>query len=820
MAKKTATLKKAGSQPAVKAKKTSIDPRWHPYLIVGFYALAVVILFRDFIFSDKMLFGQDTFQAGIFFRNFYVSFVKTYHTLPLWNPYIFGGMPFIDAFHGDILYPLSFFKFIMPLERALGWVLLFHIFLAGNFMYLCGRQFGLSRFAAFFSGTVYMLATFLISLVHPGHDGKIYVTTLFPLGMLFLERGFEKGRFVFFVWFGVVVAFIILTPHPQMAYFSLWAFGAYTIYRMLLRWVDTRKILLVILPGIWAAFAIVLALGLSAIQFYPGYLYVKNYSPRAEGTKDFNWATSWSLHPEELVSQIIPEFSGQYHGSGKNDYWGRNPFKDNSEYCGLIPLILAGIALAGVRKRQVWFFFGLGLFALIYALGATTPFFHLFYAVIPNIRNMRAPSMIMFLFSFCSALLAGFGVQELWRRSALNNPEQSKRLLKVLWILAAIFGALALIITLLGSGFASFWRSICWTEMPPARYAVLEQNMPRITFGFWLGAFLFTATNLLIGRSVKGLLKPITVGWLIFAFAVIDLWRMAPRFIFIVDKEAVIARHSVIDFFLQDNSEPFRVYMRDDNFTRSYLPYFGIETVMGYHGNQLRWYDDYAKALESSAKGLNLLNLVNAKYVMVPQGQILPEATGLTGFTRVFEQSGVAVYRNNGYLPRAFLVHQFEVIQNRDKILPRLNENDFNYRNSIILEENPGVDVFPLDTFAVSPVPGRIKVLEDSINSYVVEAEVKKPGFLFISNTYYPAWRAYEGAKELKIFRANYAFKAVYLKPGQHTIRFVYDSPVNRKAKLLTGLSGLFTVAIIFGDQVFKRARKKSNPKNKESGLR
>ncbi|MGH8005131.1 MAG: hypothetical protein ACRECJ_10470, partial [Limisphaerales bacterium] len=97
------------------------NARLFPWLPLGTYFVFVITLFAEFVFSDKMLAGSDTLQAGIFFRSYFVEFFKSYGHVPQWNPYIFGGMPFVDAFHGDIFYPLSFLKFLMPLDRALGW---------------------------------------------------------------------------------------------------------------------------------------------------------------------------------------------------------------------------------------------------------------------------------------------------------------------------------------------------------------------------------------------------------------------------------------------------------------------------------------------------------------------------------------------------------------------------------------------------------------------------------------------------------------------------------------------------------------------------
>ena len=67
--------------------------------------IANVFLFREFIFSDKIFHSGDLVQAGFFFRSFFVNFVLDNGIFPKWNPYIFAGLPFVDAFHGDIFYP-------------------------------------------------------------------------------------------------------------------------------------------------------------------------------------------------------------------------------------------------------------------------------------------------------------------------------------------------------------------------------------------------------------------------------------------------------------------------------------------------------------------------------------------------------------------------------------------------------------------------------------------------------------------------------------------------------------------------------------------
>ena len=155
-----AKSKKKKTKVARKPRRT-FDPeqkRWFVPVAFVVIFVALVFLFSDFIFSDQMLYGSDTIQAGVFFRSFLVDYYNEHGSVPQWNPYIFAGMPYVEAFHGDIFYPLSVLKFFGSIYRMLGMTLVLHIFLAGLFMYLAARQFRLSKTAALMSAVCYMFA--------------------------------------------------------------------------------------------------------------------------------------------------------------------------------------------------------------------------------------------------------------------------------------------------------------------------------------------------------------------------------------------------------------------------------------------------------------------------------------------------------------------------------------------------------------------------------------------------------------------------------------------------------------------------------------
>ena len=300
-------------RPAPSRTKTAIDltrSRWFVPAVFVFLLLALIALFSDFVFSDQMLQGSDTLQQGYMFRSFLVNYFAEHGAIPKWIPYYFGGMPYIEAFHGDIFYPLTLLKFVFPLKRMLGWHLIMHIFLAGVFMFLCARQFKLDKIPSALAAACYMFAPYIVSMVSPGHDGKIYVTAFFPLIIFFLDRGFERRPVLNFSLLGMVIGLIILSPHPQMSYFSLWGMSLYAAYKLIMLFVDRKSVVPLIKPSLFTAYAVGLGLLLSAIQFYPGYIYTTEYSPRSESKRGWDWAISWSMHEEEAMGLLIPEFAG------------------------------------------------------------------------------------------------------------------------------------------------------------------------------------------------------------------------------------------------------------------------------------------------------------------------------------------------------------------------------------------------------------------------------------------------------------------------------------------------------------------------------
>ena len=89
------------------------------------------------------------------------------------------------------------------------------------------------------------------------------------------------------------------------------------------------------------------------------------------------------------------------------------------------------------------------------------------------------------------------------------------------------------------------------------------------------------------------------------------------------------------------------------------------------------------------------------------------------------------------------------------------------------------------------------KIVDYEIDKFKVEVDMKEPGFLVISDNYYPAWKAYVDGKETKVYKADYTLKAVWLEKGDHKVEFVFDSPYLKLGATISFLSLLFVLGTI-----------------------
>ena len=784
-------------------------PAWLPPVA---YAFVTILLFREFFFQRALLLGADTFALSYFARHFYTTFVHTFHRFPMWDPLIFGGLPFVDGMHGDIFYPPSLALFGMETKAMWGWKMVLHVYAAGLLAYLWLRNLEVSRGGAFFGGLVYMSGADLVSLVYPGGDGKLFVSALAPLMFLLTDRFVRNRRISDAALFALGLAMVIFTSHMQLAYFTVWGVSLYFVFRLALAWRTGRNVAQT--AGLLGTFLLagIMGVGAAAVQFLPPLGYLREWSHRADktlqadGESAYAYSTSYALNPEEVVSLVVPEFVGdnvETELRSGNRYWGRNVFKINSEYAGLVPLLLIPLLFICRRRPETWFFASLAALSVVYGMGASTPLFRLFYLV-PGVNLFRAPSLIIFLYGLSVATLGALAVDRL--NEQIRTGEAIGALQRATWIVAGVFVLLALAQS--AELITSLWQSL--TAIGPEKAAALRENMPSIRAGFWITGALAIAVAGVCQAAVRGLVGARGVAIGLAMLAALDLYRVDRPFIrgtvlrgqaFTSAFPAFVEPDESIRFLqgAQARGEVFRVYdlgnvMQGPAYDANTLAIHGVEQLTGHHGNEIGRYRRLMGGADSApnaaTSNLRLLNIANVAYVVSPQRIQFP------GLEEVFVGSRSAVYRNINALPRAYLAGATEVIAD-DAATDRLLAQDFDGARTVILPE---------------PLPAGIDVQADPIGSvtwasrepdrFMLRVTTDRPTLLVVTDNYYPAWHARVDGAEAPILRANLAFRAVPVPAGEHEVAFFYNSETLRRSAtvsiaLLAILLGLAATGLV-----------------------
>ena len=795
---------------------TETSPLNLPIFFLIFLA-GLVILFSEFLFSCEMLLSVDMLESGLYHRTFLVDCFKEYGSIPQWDPYQYGGMPYVDAFHGDIFYPLSVLKFFIPVYLYIGLTMVLHIFLAGVFMFLVSRDFGLNKTASLVSAANYMFAPYLVSLVASGHDGNIYVASLFPLIILFLNRGFRSRPLFNFSLLGLVLGMIFLSPHPRLSYFTLWAIALFAIYKLATGFRANKSIKMAIKPILFIMYSLVIALSFSAIQIYPGYDYTSSESIRTKEQHDWTWATSYSLHEEDVVSQLIPEFSG--FTSITNDegyYWGKNAFKYSVETVGIVSLLLALIGLSCSKRKDAYFLGGLALIALFYALGATTPIFKIFYSLVPLVHTLRAPAMIMFLFSFSISLLAGMGIQTIInskQRDALSVPKKFHYLMASFVLLMLL---LAILFTFVGRETIMLWTSIffesasVWeVEGGLTKLDLAILNLPSVQFGAWLAFIfiLFTAILIWIYTNRKNsilLLSLITI------LIIVDGVRFNKRFVSTINHESYQNKNSVVDFFLNDK-DYYRVFNLDAPYPAEMLCQFGIDLVDGRHGNQIRTYSEMLRrSFSSQTLNPRFFNLVGTRYLLhAPGKEIHADLFGTIPLRVEKSFNDFDILRNDNAFKRLYLVNSYEVLPELEDIFHRALEGRRDLKEIVYLEESPDINIPPPPAKLASDSTW---IISKSVDSILIGTHCTSNRLLVLIENYYDAWQVYIDGRPAKILRAYGSFRAVAVPAGAKRVLFKYRSEEYELGKIISALTSIFLLFILGINMVKQRLNKEPVP--------
>jgi len=763
----------------------------------GFLCLWVAILSLP-MWTGHYLAGpfSDQYSTGWAIRHWGAEQWRATGHIPLWDPERLSGVVVVAGF-GDLFYPTAWLRLVLPTTIAIDLAFVVHYVLAGFFLYLLLRLLRTSWLGAVVGGTAYQLSGLVISYASPGHDGKLFVTALFPLMLIGLVLGIRRRRLEGYAVLGLAVGLALLSPQYQTTQYALISAGIFALYLTFgeheglpvrERW-----------QGVGLALAgVLLGFGLSLIQVLP-FLHYIPFSPRA-GLRGFAWSTSYAtpwIHLPELFS------SGFTGTTMDGTYWGPNSLKLHSEYLGLpvIGLAVLGAGAQGPRRKLVRWVLGITALFFLVALGSGTPFYRLWWALVPYVNKTRAPGIAFFQVAFGVSVLAALGAERLERR-------EGRGLLVGTLVAASVVALMGL--TGSFGAIAQAWAQSHQGEASRDLVAAARAAGNAIRWGA-VGSAVGLAALAGLGLAFRE--RRLTVpafGVLLILLVGGDFWRAGHGFWRWSRPEAEqIASDDVIRAVTR-TPLPYRLYDFDSVYPPDALMAHDIPQVTGYHGNHLQTYLDLIGGevqQENLRRSLNLWKLLAVRYLVAPDTLRVPGFHRVLGPGRTGLGQQVYLYEADTAPPYVRVVPA-AVKALPSQIVPTLLDPRLDYNRLVLFDTTQQVNPLPVTTMPEpSSSKATITAWAPGRMSIALEPAPPAPAYVLVAENWYKDWRATVDDAPAPVYRGDQALITVPVPAGARRVDLVFAAGDYRTGRTSTLISLLALTLWLVAPPLARRRR-------------
>lgn len=730
------------------------------------YLLVVLVVFHAVVFGGQTFVSPDT-TAPVGFVRVGEQALWKQGVYPLWNPYVFCGMPsFSSGAYNPLIYPpdwpVALVQKILPLPEV-SWMLLYY-FLAGLGTFALARFWGATPAASAVAGLGFMITPNLVANGAHGHGSQMVNEAYIPWVLWLASRVWRDGRLRDVATLALLVGFQLLRGHIQIAYYTWLVLGLYSLFEF------GRRVLV---PGgvrqaggriALLAGAMALGFALSAFFSLPIREYAE-HSIRAAGEGGgvtYAYATSWSFSPVEMLTFLVPGALG----FGGQTYWGTMPFTDFPNYMGLALLVTAFLAIAAGRHRFfVAFLLVLSAFALLVAFGKHGGLYNVLFEHLPYFNKFRVPVMILIVLQLAVAVLAAFGL------SAFEEAARDERLRKRLFVWTGVVTAAVALLWLsglVGDTWRESYGAAARASRPEMPEAVIDAGSRALRADLVRVGFLALLALSALIASLRGLVRPAwaaaAVGIVTLVdLAVVDYRLMAPVLGPPRQITAAAERDDVVEFLLSKKPEgEFRIFPVREFQSNRYAG-FAIASLGGYHAAKPRRYQSFLDADSGRAVSSPMAwRLLNVRYIVYPG--LLPEAMG---FVEAFRGQEQVVYEFPGALPRATVVPAYRVAT-AEQQLALFRDPAHDPSRVTLLDGPPGIEPGP---------GGSVRIVEYGLNQVRLESETPGPGLVRLADLAFPGWRVTVDGQEAKSLIGDYLCRVVAVPAGKHTVVWEYHDP-------------------------------------------
>ncbi|MFH2004882.1 MAG: YfhO family protein [Bacteroidota bacterium] len=158
---------------------------------------------------------------------------------------------------------------------------------------------------------------------------------------------------------------------------------------------------------------------------------------------------------------------------------------------------------------------------------------------------------------------------------------------------------------------------------------------------------------------------------------------------------------------------------------------------------------------------------------------------------------------SNTYLPRSYFVYDYRVITDENSIKAYMSSQEFNPRQTVILEEDPKITGDRQNDWS----SWKANIASYNLNSIYLDVSTPKDGILVLSEIYYPGWNAFIDGVKHKVLRSNWNLRAVPVKQGNHKVQIKFEPESFKRGSFITLSSiGLCAIGIVYS--LYKKKKK------------
>jgi len=639
-----------------------------------------------------------------------------------------------------------------------------------------------------------MLGAVFTAHLYAGHVTFICAYPWIPLVLLFLDKSLRNHSWKWAIYCGGILGIQILAGYPQISLFTGMCVVFYTVAWMIRK--DNWK------QNYWKPILVgFTAVMISMVQIIPTLIFTF-LSGRSSGV-DFEFATSYSLPPENLITLISPLFLGDVVSM---KYWGRWFLWEILPYAGFLPfvLVLTGFFVKDFKIRIASL---LAVFGIFMAMGKYTGYFEFFYDYIPGLSMFRAPGRFVVFFALGAAMSTGLILQYIM----VNKEKVLKPAVKILTGIAVFTGILLILGYESEGGNSLFWKTVMsytytmgeriQTDLP-----IYHEQFLNDTYNFAFRSLVYTLTMAIGGACLLAFFRlEIPAKNVIILLTVLicaDLLWFSNRYIKESDNVPQPFNSAIETTLKKDKLTRIATKSNVPDLSRGSMA--GLAHIGGYDPAQLKRYTEYINTwsgrkadeelvISEPIRPHPLMKAAGISHVMVKHGMpAYPDGQ------KILSNKEGDIYKLKDSMGRVFMSHNVEVIPDLEKRLTRLGSKEFDPRKAMVVESD----------IKLEPVAGkeRAGVAEYSSDSIKIMAEASSRCLLVLNDAHYPLWEATVDGKPAEIHPVNHLFRGVVIEKGKHEVVFTY----NKKPFLLGLIISLLAVWVILGisTNLWKRSLK------------